>query len=874
MSDDSKIWWFTKFLLKSFVDNYDFYFLSGDLEEMYWNKKLKNGKLSAELWLLMQIIKSLPPILIDNLIWSMAMFKSYLKIAYRNIIKNKVYSFINIFGLSVGLTCCLIIFLFVKYELSFDSQHTKADRIYRINLNSKNPDGVAKEPSTAFPLANSVRNDFPELEAVTHIFADGETQLAVDGTEKTFSQDEIVFVDSSFLKVFDYEFVLGSPDGLFKSPEDAVLTETTANKLFGDEPPLGRTFTLNKQLHFKVAGIIKDPPQNSSLPLQMLTSIEALTNDYVGIDLTSWGQIHSSSRVYILLPENTSVKSIEEKLPEFMKKNFSPQIVERINYVFQPLRNIHISTEYSTDSLNYTTSMETIVIFSIVGLLTLIIASINFINLSIAQSIKRAKEVGMRKVIGANRKQLFRQFMGETFVYTLCSFLISIFLANLLLPYAGEYLGNNTELSLFDSWEIVIYLVIVFAVVNLLTGFYPSIVLSGFNPIEAFRNKITGRRTGAFSLRNGLVVFQFVISQILIICTIIVAYQLEFVKSKDLGFNKHQIMTVNLPSINDVSKFKVFKDNLMQNTNIADVSLSGGAPLSDMILNTFFSKIPADGEERFPVWLKPIDENYFETFGLKLLSGEPFREYVKGDTVFKFIINETMMKKLGIADPEKAVGQKFRFSRVVGTIQGVVKDFHTASLQSEIGSVALSNMYQRFFMQAQVKFKSGDDKEVINYMKSTWEDLFPDYTFNYTYFEEYINNLYRVEENFFGIIKLFALLAILIGCLGLIGLVSFVTVQKTKEIGVRKVMGASVSNILKIISRDFTINVMFANFIAWPIAWYFMNDWLQGFAYRINIEWWMFAVGGFIALTITIITVSIQSVKAALSNPVDALKYE
>ena len=482
MSEDSKIWWVTKFLLKSFMDNYDFYFLSGDLEEVYLNKKIKNGKLSAEIWLLFQILKSLPPILIDNLIWSLTMFKSYLKIAYRNIIKNKTYSFINIFGLSVGLTCCLIIFLFVKYELSFDSQHSKADRIYRVNINRNTPDGIRKESSTPFPLANALRTDFSQLEAVTHIFAETGVQLEAD--EKSFSQDDIIFVDTSFLKVFDYEFVLGNPEGMFKSPEDAVLTESTAHKLFGDEPPLGKTFVLNKELNFKVAGIIKDPPKNTSLPVQMLTSIDALTNDFVGIDLKNWGSIHSSSRVYVLLQPNMNIKTIEDQLPEFMKKNFPPQLAGRNDYVFQPLTNIHVNTEYSADSFNYTTSMETIIIFSVVGLLTLIIASINFINLSIAQSIKRAKEVGMRKVIGANRNQLFRQFMGETFVYTLCSFLISIFLANLLLPYAGEYLGNNTELSLFDSWEIVFYLAVVFVIVNVLTGFYPSIILSGFNPMR------------------------------------------------------------------------------------------------------------------------------------------------------------------------------------------------------------------------------------------------------------------------------------------------------------------------------------------------------------------------------------------------------
>ncbi|MGD8781306.1 MAG: ABC transporter permease [Ignavibacteria bacterium] len=869
--NSSKLPFLGKIILKNFLDSEDAYFLTGDIEEVYLEKKSKDGIIPAQTWFWYQVIKSLPPLIIDNLIWSIIMFMNYLKLAYRNILRNKVYSFINITGLSIGLTCCLIIFLFVKYELSFDSFYKNADNIYRVNMTSQSPEGIIKESCVPFPMPEAFRLDFPDVEAITHVFYDPETQLELE--EDLFNQENIVFTDSSFFKVFDFEFILGNPESLFKSPDAAVLTESTANKLFGSEPPLGKTFSLNKQIDLKVAGIIKDVPSNTHLPIQMIVSLESLTEDFVGMNLENWNLMHSGSLAYILINDNEKFKSINQRLGDFRKNHYSEREAKRKKFVFQPIKDIHNDTEYSTDSLTYVTSIESIIIFSVIGILTLIIASINFINLSVAQSIKRSKEVGMRKVIGAHRIQLIKQFMGETFVYALCSFLISILLTSLLLPYAGDFLGINTRLSLFSDWTIILYLLLVFVIVNLMTGFYPSIVLSGFNPVQAFRNKITVKKSGSFSLRNNLVIFQFVISQILIVSTIVVSYQLSYVKNKDLGFRKDKIISVNMPDV-ELSQKKIFKNKILQNPKISNVALSGGAPISGMLINTFFSKIPMDTEERYLVTLKPIDKDYLETFNIKLLAGQNFRQHVEGDTLYKFIVNESLIKKLGFTNPVDAVGQKFQFSRVAGEIIGVTKDYHTSSLQNEIGPVAMSNMHEEFYVQTQIKVNSADEKEVIKFLESTWEELFPGYNFSYTFFEEFIDELYSVEENFFDMMKIFAVLAIVIGCLGLIGLISFVTIQKTKEIGVRKVLGASVSDILLIISKEFTLNVLLANFIAWPVTWYFMNKWLEDFAYRIDIEWWMFIAAGIASLLLTIVTVSFQSIKAATLNPVNSLKYE
>ncbi len=860
-----------KILLKNFLDSEDAYFLIGDLEEVYTEKKDRSGTISAQSWLWFQIFKSVPPIIIDNLIWSVNMFLNYIKLAYRNILKNKIYSFINITGLSIGLTCCLIIFLFVKYELSFDSFYKNSDRIYRVNTNAKNPDGVERESSVPFPFGEAFRNEFPEVGTFTQLFVVTEAQLEIE--DEIFLQQNIIFADSNFLDVYETEFILGDQNSLIDKPEAAIITESTALKLYGKESPIGKNFSIDRQLNFTVAGVVKDVSSNTHLPYEILISRKALTEDFVGFDLTSWNISHSGNMAYILLNENQSFDNITARLDDFKNKYLSERAAKRKEYIFQPIREIHNDTEYGTDSLTYITSMDSIIVFSVIGILTLVIASINFVNLSIAQSIKRSKEVGMRKAIGANRMQLIKQFMGETFVYTLCSFLISILLTNMLLPYAGDFLGINAKLSMFNDWNIILYLAIVLVIVNLLTGFYPSIVLSGFNPVEAFKNKITVKKSSSFSLRNNLVVFQFVISQILIVSTIVVSFQLEYVKSKDLGFSKEKIITVALPGV-EASKLKVFKERLLNNSKISSVALSGGAPISPMLINTYFNKIPKETEDRTLVTLKPIDEHYLETFGMDLIAGRNFRPLVEGDTLYKFIVNEKLINKLGFNNPQDAVGQKFQFSRVQGEIIGVIEDFHTESLQSEIGPVAMSNMYERFFAQAQVKFKSNDEKELIEFVEAGYKDVFAGYNFDYNFFDEFVGELYSVEENFFDMMKLFAVLAIIIGCLGLIGLISFVTLQKTKEIGVRKVLGASVADILVIISREFTYNVLIANLIAWPITWYFMNKWLQDFAYRIDLEWWMFFAAGIVSLVLTLLTVSFQSVKAAIANPVSSLKYE
>lgn len=870
MNGSSKILIIIKFLLKPFLDNYDFYFLCGDLEEIYLRKKIINGKLNAELWLLFQVIKSLPPIVLDNLIWSATMFKSYLKIAYRNIRKNKIYSFINITGLSVGLACCLIILLFVKYELSFDKFHSKAERIYRVDIEAQGQEGISYESCVPFPFAKNFRNDFPEAEAVTQIFF--QTGVQVEFDDKRFIQDNVVFADSSFLNVFDYEFVLGDSEALTKYPDAAVLTEELANKFFGNESPLGKHLKLNTQMEVKVMGVIKNTPQNTHMPVDMIVSLNILNEEILGFDMNSWGTLHSSNASYVLLPENVKPEFINNQLKTFVKKHFSEEQAKRYKLYLQPLTEIHLSAK-AGGGFNYTTNKETILIFSVVGLLILIIASINFVNLAVAQAIKRSKEVGMRKVIGAQRAQIIRQFMGETFLYTACSFILSIIITEIVSPYASSYLGNNSTLSVFDDWNIIFYLLLLFAAVSLLTGLYPAVVLSGFSPIAAFRNKISFGSRKSFSLRNSLVVFQFIISQILIISTIVISKQLEYFKEKDLGFDRSRIVTINLPQ-NDPVKLDVVRSRLLQNPAISNVTFCGGAPISDIVANTFFQKASSNNEDRIRVTIKPIDEYYLNTFGIKLLAGRNFEKFNPQDSVSKFILNETALRKIGITNPADAIGQLIQVSRYRGEIIGVTSDYHTTSLRNGIEPVIMTNVFQRFFSEAEIKISGNNSAQIMKHIENVWKEIFPEFEFASNYFDEFLSNLYQIEENFFSIIKIFAVIAIIIGALGLLGLISFMAVQKTKEIGIRKTLGASIGNIFLIMSKEFAQNVMIANLIAWPIAYYLMSNWLQDFAYRIDIKIWMFITAGLASIVITFLTLSFQALKAAKANPVTALKYE
>ena len=797
------------------------------------------------------------------------MFKNYLKIAYRNIVKNKVYSLINITGLAIGIAASILIFLFVSYELSFDDFHKDADNIYRIVRINKYAEGIEYDGCITYPFAEALRIDYPDLENVTQVCFIEESEITID--KKFYTAEHILFVDSIFFKMFEIDFVAGDAETALINPNSTVISESLAYTLFGSKDPLGEFVKFNGELDLQITGIMKNQPHNTHLHSEMLVSMKSLSADLVGIDYANWQTTLSMFNTFVMLPKGYTKTGLEEKFKLFFPKYIEAEDAKRQNYFLQPIKEIHNSEYYS--SFNYITDMESIYIFSVIGLLIILIAGINFINLTTAQSIKRSKEVGIRKVFGAFRKQLVFQMLGETSLFTFTAIILSIIMAQNALPYLNQFLGNDIQLSLLSDFSIVPFLIIIIIGINLLTGIYPSLVLSRFSPIETMRNKITSNGKSGFKFRNGLVIVQFIISQILIISTIVISSQMEYFYSKDLGFNSNEIVSVTIPD-NETSRLAAFKNEVIQNSNVINMSYGLGTPTTTANFQTRVRPVSGDDYDEVLVSLKVVDEDYLETFDIKLLAGRYFEPLVEGDTVYKFVVNETMLAKIGIENPEEAIGKQIRVNRFTGPIIGVVKDFHMSTLAETIGPMVMINQLTRFIFGASIKYQKEAAASVLSTLETAWGNVFPEASFDYQYYDEYLLGLYEEEENFLTIIRVFAAIAIFIGCLGILGLMSFIAVQKTREISLRKVLGASVMSIFGVVSKEFTHNIIIANIIAWPITWYLMNEWLQNFSYRINLNLWMFLTAGIISVLIVGFVISYQSFKAANANPVDSLRNE
>jgi len=797
------------------------------------------------------------------------MITNYFKVVFRNIIKNKSYSIINIFGLAVGLASCIIIYLFISYETSFDKFYAKSGRIYIVGVEEKHASGIQHSLGTQFPFAEAMRTDFPELEAVSRIYGLQETQVKVE--DELFNENNFLFTEPDFFKMFDVEYILGDPENNLEDPQSIIITEELAKKYFENESPIGKNIKLDNTLDLSVVAVIKSTPNNTSLPYNAIASVNALTEDYLGMDMNRWTVTSGSNATFILLPDNTSPESVVNGFESFKKKYLRERDVEINTYSLIPLTELHNNTLYSY--MTYTTGGETIFIFGIIGFVILIIASINFVNLSIAQSVKRSKEVGIRKTLGAFRGQLVKQYLGESLQYNFIAIVLAISLVLALLPELNNFLGNGTDLNLFSSIYVPIFLLSTFILVGLITGIYPALILSRFNPVKMFKTDFSNTKKGFFSLRNSLVGIQFIISQILIVSVFVIASQLDLIKNKDLGFTKDSIVNVQLPEP-DISKMEVLRTKLLSSPNIKAVSFELGPPTSNALVQSF-AQFDINGELKNEiVKIQPVDENYINLFDIKLLAGSNFSRYVEGDTLYKYIINESMLKQMNIVNPDEAIGKPISVSRYRGEIIGVVIDFHQQSLREEITPLVMTNFITDFFENTSIKMSANNIPTQIEYIKNSFAEIFPGYIHNVEFYDEFLGQLYESEERIFTIIESFAILAIIIGCLGLFGLMSFIAVQKTKEIGIRKVLGATIPNILSNLSKQFSKVIIISNVIAWPMAYFVMSKWLEGFAYRTEINVSIFIISGVIGLAIAILSISFQAVKAALANPGESLKYE
>ena len=792
------------------------------------------------------------------------MLKNYFKIAWRNLTKHKSYSIINGLGLTLGIASCLIIFLVVKYELGYDRFNSKADRIYRVTLNA-----IDFNPNVSMAVVPAMRNDFPELEEVSQAWYH-EMGLVKIGNKK-FQEKAILFADKYFPSVFDYSWIEGDPATALADPNSIVLTESYVHKYFPGKEPMGQFIYLNNEYDLKVTGVIKDLPGNTHLPFNLLVSFETVRKqrEQEGA-MSNFYWISSGSFAYIVTPKHYDVSKIQRRIHWFIEKNWGKEIADGARLPLQPLTDIHFDPRYLNNTISYTTSRETYYVLTAVAVLIIIIACINFINLATAQAIQRAKEVGVRKVLGSTRRQLIFQFLSETSLMVAGALTLGLFLSYLLLPQLAKWLDIKLSTSGLADPDVAAVIFSSALFIVLLAGLYPSFVQSAFKPIESLKSKAQLSFKG-LTLRKSLVVTQFAISQIMIVGTLVVAYQMDFFQNRNLGFNKDAVISFNIP---DQNKTEVLREQLMKTPGVRQISFSSGAPVFNNNFAPFVS--PEHGVTKDDVTeLKFIDESYIDMFQMQLLAGDKIRRNNKSesDTVYDVLVNETLVHKLGIQDPQKAIGSHINVNNDYCTITGVVKDFQSESKHKKIRPCVLLYRTDNFHT-ASVKLALPHMNGTIGAIDKSWSALFPQEVFDYEFLDDHIAAWYRQEQKEYTAFKLFAIVAILIGCLGLYGLIAFATAQRAKEVGIRKVLGASLSSILLLFSREFVVLIAIAFLIAAPIAYYFMNNWLHGFAYQITIGPQIFAVAILTSFAIAGGTIAYQTIKAAVVNPVKSLRAE
>ncbi|MDB5061166.1 MAG: transporter permease, partial [Mucilaginibacter sp.] len=775
-----------------------------------------------------------------------------------------------------------LIFVVLQFELSFNTNFTGYKDIYHLITEQKQDDGVSYNPGISAPAVDALRNDFPQIKCAALNSSYG-SQLTVPGNtpnnsagDKKFTENVgVFFMEPQFFEIFNTKWLAGSKNVLAQ-PNMVVVDKSTAIKYFGEwENAVGKVLKMDNILILKVAGVIEDAPDNSDFPLKVMISYitwKQYPKDYNYSN--NWNTISSNNQVFLQLPQNISAESMNKRLVPFTKKYVETdgRKTSRIRiHVLQPLSELHFDTRVGNTLGDHLTSRSTLRTLSFIAVLIIVMASINFINLSTAQSVGRSKEVGIRKVLGSSRQQLITQVIGETTLIVIFSVILAIVIAKLSLPLLKNIASVPDDIGLF-SLGSVLFIIITTVVVILLSGIYPAMVVSGFKPVMAIKNKITAASIGGIPLRRALVVAQFAIAQLLIIGTLVAVNQMNFVNEADLGFNKSAVLI--LPGYTDsvsLNKLDAFKQRLLQKPGVKSVSFSSDAPSSDNNWGQNFYYNHSDKDPTYPTFLKYGDADYFKTYGLKFAAGHG---YDQSDTTRQAVVNETFIQKLGIQKAEDALGKDVKLgSGQWVPITGVVKDFKTNSLRDAVKPIVITAS-KKFESQAAVKIETKNLKNTVADIQSLWESTYPEYAYNGYFLDDNIAKFYQQENQLALVYKIFAIIAIFISCLGLYGLVSFMAVQRTKEVGVRKVLGASVFNIVFLFSKEFMILIVISFVIAMPAAWYMMTEWLQNFAYRIPLTGGVFVLAIVASTGIAWLTVGYKAIKAALVNPVRSLRSE
>lgn len=812
------------------------------------------------------------------------MFKNYFTIAIRNFWRNRVFAFINMAGLSIGISAALIIYLIVHYEFSFEKFQKDGGRIYRIVTNMHFPDNDFKNSGVPGPLPNAVRNEIPGIEESSAFWTADQTKVTIieNGETKVFKkQQRIIYADDHYFKLFPYKWLAGSPGNALNEPNQVVLTESRVKTYFPSvdiSKAIGQTIIYNDTVKAALVGIVKDMDEITDFTFQEFISLPTYSEQLKhnnGWD--EWGSVNSASQFFIKFKNKPDTAKSNKELAAVRKKHEKDAYLST-EHLLQPLSDIHFNADF--DAFDQKKAHKpTLYGLIVIALFLLLLGCINFINLTTAQAAQRAKEIGIRKTMGSSRRNLVIQFLSETLLLTVCAAIISIILTPFILKLFSNFIPEGLHFDLLRQPHILIFIFLLVLVVSFLSGFYPAMVLSGYKPVLVLKNLAYANtsKSRRIWIRKTLTVSQFVIAQFFIIATIIVSKQIRFALNKDMGFRKNAIINFNAPynyQHPDDKQF-VLQQKLQAIPGIEKLSLAGEPPASiSLAISTM--KFNKDGKEiEATVQVKQADTNYFDLYRMKIIAG---RNLQQSDTVREYLANEAYAKFLGYQNPADLVGKMINQGKNKIPIVGVLADFNTNSLHSKVGPLVYTcqaRSHHTFSVLLSSNGKNTDGwKKTISQITSVWKEVYPEDDFSYTFFDKSIEAFYKTEQQTAQLMNWAAALSIIIGCLGLLGLVIYTTTQRTKEIGVRKVLGASVTQIVSLLSKDFIRLVIIAFIIVTPLAWWAMNKWLEDFAYRTTISWWVFAVTGFVMILIALLTLSIQTIRSATVNPVESLRTE
>lgn len=793
------------------------------------------------------------------------MIRNYFKIAWRNLIKNKSFSIINIVGLSIGVASCILIFLFVTHHLEYDNFHKNSDRIYRV-VTEEHHDKIYYESSVPPGFANVFKTDYPYAEKVAKMVDWGDNIITIDDSDKKY-KETVVFAELDFFNILNFPLIASSEIDSLEEPNTAYVTETFSKKIFGDTNVLGKTVTIGNKETVKIIGVLKDLPSTSSIKGSVFVSFKTIKHYFPFVASEHWGGIVDILNCFVLLHPNQNISQIETELAELPKK-YRAKSKNVHHYKLQPIQDIHFNTNYGG-----TVNTNLLWIFALIGFFIIGIACINFINISSAQSFVRSKEIGIRKVLGSHKHHLFWQFISETFIISLFAILLGIGLSLLALPSLNNLFDLNLSIQrLFDLKTLVFTLILLLSI-SLISGSYPGLLLARIAPILALKGKLTSKDAGGQTTRKILLTVQFSISIILIVASVVMAKQINYAVETDLGFDKESIVMVDIPEQLELTRLNGLKDRINQVSGVQNISAcfsSPGATHSEWGTNIRYENRLED--EEFSINAKLADADYVKTFGLNLLTGRNFRVT---DSIREVIVNEALADKLGLTSIEELLNKKITVNggAIKATIVGVIANFHDQNFHEAINPVFIaprSRSYDNFA----IKMSGKNTRNTLDAIAQKWEAAFPNYIYEYTFMDDRVAKQYKSEKRLLSLSKLFSGLAIFISCLGLYGMVSFFVAQRKKEIGIRKVLGSKVVNILTLFTLDFFKLIGIAGLVASPLAWYVMNNWLEEYQFRTAINWWIFviAIGG-IAI-ITLVTISFQTVKAAIANPIKSLRTE